>query len=46
MTDDHVLYAYRLRVLASAGELGSVAATLRIELLNGPASLHRRLNGG
>lgn len=30
MTNDDVLYAYRLRVLASARELGSVAAACRV----------------
>jgi hypothetical protein len=30
MTNDDVLYAYRLRVLASVRELGSVAATCRV----------------
>ena len=30
MTNDDVLYAYRLRVLASARELGSVAAACRL----------------
>ncbi len=30
MTDDEVLFAYRLRVLASARELGSVAAACRL----------------
>ena len=30
MTNDDVLYAYRLRVLACAHELGSVAAACRL----------------
>jgi hypothetical protein len=30
VTNDDVLYAYRLRVLASARELGSVAAACRV----------------
>ena len=34
MTNDDVLYAYRLRVLGSARELGSVAAACRLQ--NGP----------
>jgi len=35
MTNDYVLYAYRLRVLVTARELGSVAAACRIH------SIHR-----
>jgi hypothetical protein len=34
MTNDDVLYAYRLRVLANARELGSVAATCRLHRIH------------